>query len=62
MEHIMKFSRRKYRIFLWGVCCFFVLVSCGPTIEEQQQAADAQYQLGIAEFNRGSYADALAFY
>ena len=55
----MKFSHVKYGTLLCWIGCVFILVSCGPTLEEQQLAADAQYQLGVAEFNRGNFADAL---
>lgn len=44
---------------LWCISCMFILLSCGPTIEQQQQAADSQYQVGIAEFNRSNFAAAL---
>lgn len=55
----MKFRTVKYITHYWWIGCFFLLVSCGPTLEEQQQSADAHYQLGIAEFKRGNFADAL---
>jgi Tfp pilus assembly protein PilF len=52
----MNVNKLKYA---WCISCLFVLWSCGPTLEQQQQAADSQYQLGIAEFNRGNLGAAL---
>lgn len=55
----MKFSQVLCRTVLWWVSCLVVLLGCGPTLEEQKKDADVQYQLGIAEFNRGNFGDAL---
>ncbi len=44
---------------IWLLFLIFAVFGCGPTLEEQKQEAEAQLQLGIAEFNQGNLAEAL---
>jgi superkiller protein 3 len=50
----------KYKVLI-SLLCISLFMGCGPSIsvEEQQKKSEAQYKLGVAEFNRGNLADAL---
>ena len=51
--------RKSILVSLWLISVLSGISACGPTLEERQQKAKAQYQIGVAEFNRGNIPEAL---
>lgn len=50
----------KYRVLIWILSCGIIFgnTGCGPTLEERQKKAGMQYEIGVAELNRGRFTEA----
>lgn len=44
---------------VWLLSLFLAISGCGPTLEERQQKADTQLQLGVAEYTQGNLEKAM---